>query len=48
MDLLLAAEAENSIVVPARTHGGKVVFVTLPHRLFVASFGVTALVGMAD
>ncbi|MGH3822022.1 MAG: hypothetical protein ACRDRA_04170 [Pseudonocardiaceae bacterium] len=48
MDLPLAAEAEDSIVVPARTHDGKLVFVTLPRRLFVGSLGAAALVGMAD
>ena len=48
MDLPLAAEAEDRIVVPARTHDGKVVFVTLPRRLFVGSLGAAALVGMPD
>lgn len=47
-DLPLAAEAENSIVVPARTHDGRVVFVILPRRLLVGSLGAAALVGMAD
>lgn len=48
MDLPLAAEAEDSIVVPARTHDGKVVFVTFPRRLFIGGLGAAGLVGMAD
>ncbi|MGQ0775404.1 MAG: hypothetical protein ACT4NY_13430 [Pseudonocardiales bacterium] len=48
MDLPLTAEAEDSIVVPALTHDGKVVFVTLPRRLFIGGLGAAGLAGMAD
>lgn len=47
-DLPLAAEAEDSIVVPARTHEGRVVFVIIPRRLLVGGLGAAALVGMVD
>ncbi|MGH3943099.1 MAG: hypothetical protein ACRDTG_31650 [Pseudonocardiaceae bacterium] len=42
------AEVEDSIVVPVLAYDGKVVFVTLPRRLFVGSLGAAALVGMTD